>query len=378
MDGEALMSDAFFNAFANTQNAINAPLDRRRRTEQEDRENAFRSQEMQMRQAQFKAQQQEAQREAAQRARAQQWQGVQSNFIGQQMYGARPASQPPMAGMTQMQPQQAPQGQMQPMGAPDGNQTIVDPATGREGTLATVTGMQRGPMPTQEEMMDGLMRQAWEGGFEDQFLELVQQRQARMSEEEKQGRAVIASAAGQILNLPPDQRGQAVMQALQQFGVDPADTKLDDYVNDPARLESALRFEMAMGNPAEAGKENIRVQGSRDEFRRPEIADLGGRRAVIGMSGQDAGQELASFRVSADPNAVLGAQTQRRGQDISSRDRQSALAVQQREGQRNRALRERLARQGMPQDQIDMAVAADNALSQMTNEQLLAIAGGGQ
>lgn len=309
--------NAFFNAFNATQNALGDPRGDARRRQQEDMQNAMLQREMQMKEYDFsqkqdayKAQQAEAARiAAADRARFQ--------FRTQRGYG-----QPQQA------PQMAPQPQMQPMqgGAPIEPQAqAIDQASGRPVEQVTVTASQRVPMPSQEDEVTFLLRDAYTRGDEKTFNQLFDMKRQSMSAEELAGRQQIAVVAGQILQLPAEQRGQAVMQALERLGVDPQDVAIDDYVNDPAALEQALRFEMVLGSPDDAMKENIRVQGTFDQFRPFERQDLGNR---VGVFDPRTGEFGEGPRIGLSPNtqATVGATirgqnvsaaTQRRGQNMT-------------------------------------------------------------
>jgi hypothetical protein len=219
------------------------------------------------------------------------------------------------------QPQQA--ASVSPMtgGAPiEQGQAFIDPATGREGVSYTATAMQRGPAPTQEEELDFLMRDAYTRGDTEGFNQYFDLRRQTMTAEEAAGRQQIAVVAGQIARLPDDQLAAAVMQAMQQFGIDPASTKIDDYLNNPAELRRALQLEMALGSPGEAAKANIGVDADRqkqmDEQRFAPVSalNLGNEQLLYG--GQ--GNVVDRFRVGVSPNTNVTAGVQRRGQDISA------------------------------------------------------------
>jgi hypothetical protein len=173
-------------------------------------------------------------------------------------------------------------------------------------------------MAPQEELIDRLMMSAYQAGDQERFIELAGQRRTMMSEEERRGRQAIAGYAAQILaTVPPEQRQAAIRQGLAQLGIDPSETGIDD-ISDPAQLEQALILEIARGDPEGAAREGVRVQGTRTEYRRPEMVDQGNQRVMVSTSGTNPGAVLGQFAVTADPNAVLVAQTQRRGQDVSA------------------------------------------------------------
>jgi hypothetical protein len=253
---------------------------------------------MQMREFQFGQEQQEAQRAEAERQAQMARARAQMQFRGGSMYpNQQPQQAAPVAPMTGGAPIEQEQGQ-----------AFVDPATGQEGLSYTATAVQRGPAPTQEEELDFLMRDAYNRGDETGFNQYFDLRRQNMSAEEKAGRQQIAVVAGQILRLPAEQRGQAVLQALQQFGVDPSTTKIDDYVNNPDQLEQALRFEMVMGSPDKAAEENVRVQGTFDQFRPLERQDLGNR---VGVFDPRTGEFQSGPSIGVSPDAALQARTSR-------------------------------------------------------------------
>ena len=301
--------NAFYDAYGATQNALGDPRGDAERRRQQEMQNAMQQRQMQMREFEFGQTQQEAARAEQARQAQMARQRAQMQFRGGSMY---PSQQPQQAAPASPMMGGAPIEQVQ-------GQAFVDPATGQEGASYTATAMQRGPAPTQEEELDFLMRDAYNRGDETGFNQYFDQRRQNMSAEEKAGRQQIAVVAGQILRLPADQRAQAVMQALQQFGVDPSTTKIDDYINNPAQLEQALRFEMVMGLPDKAAEENIRVQGTFDQYRPPEIKDTGDAFRAIGVMPGNAGTTIgAPVRINVSPNTNVTAGVQRRGQDISA------------------------------------------------------------
>lgn len=299
--------NAFYSAYGNTQNALGDPRGDARKREQEDMRNAMLQTQFDQQQAVLKAQQaEEARIAAANRARF--------NFRTQRGYGQPQA--PQMPAQPQMQAMPSAQG-----GAPIEPQgPVVDPVSGREVDQVTVTGVAPVPMPNQEDELTFLLRDAYTRGDEKTFNELFDAKRQSMSAEELAGRQQIAAIAGQILQLPTEQRGQAVMQALQRLGVDPQEVAIDDFVDDPVRLEQSLRFEMMIGSPQEAMKENLSVAGNRqkqmDEQRFAPVSalNLGNEQLLYGGTGD----VVDRFRVGVSPNTVVTAGVQRRGQDISA------------------------------------------------------------
>jgi hypothetical protein len=315
------------NVFGDFLSGINAAQDqqanRQRYRFNEARMQADQEEAMRRREAAIRAQQ-EAHEAARRTSRESQIMARGFGLAGRSMGAAQGLGAPAPMGAPIQQP-------IAPMQAPEPQQGAYE-----DGGTVTVRGIRAQrpePLenPSQADLIDQMMVAAYQDNDMQRFTELAGQRQTMMSEEEQRGRQLIGSAAVQILNMPPEQRQAAVRMALEQFGVDPASTGIDD-ITDPAQLESALRFEAFRGAPADWVKEQIRVQGTRDEFRRPDIIDQGNQRTVVSMSGPTAGQAIQSFEVRPDPNAQLSAQTQRRGQDI-----QAQIAAQ------NRASQQRIA-----------------------------------
>ena len=302
--------NAFYSAYGNTQNALGDPRGDARKREQEDMRNAMLQRQMQMREFEFSQQEQEAQRAEQARQAQMARQRAQMQFRGGSMY---PNQQPQQAAPASPMTGGAPIEQVQ-------GQAFVDPATGQEGASYTATAMQRGPTPTQEEELDFLMRDAYNRGDETGFNQYFDQRRQNMSAEEKAGRQQIAVVAGQIAQLPDDQLAAAVTQAMQQFGIDPASTKIDDYLGNPAELRRALRLEMALGAPDEAAKANIGVdadlqkQMNEQRFAPVSALNLGNEQLLYGGTGD----VVDRFRVGVSPNTTVTAGVQRRGQDISA------------------------------------------------------------
>jgi type II secretory pathway pseudopilin PulG len=267
-------------------------------------QNAMQQRQMQMREFEFGQTQQEAARAEQARQAQMARQRAQMQFRGGSMY---PSQQPQQAAPASPMMGGAPIEQVQ-------GQSFVDPATGQEGSSYTATAMQRGPAPTQEEELDFLMRDAFTRGDTDGFNQYFDLRRQNMSAEEKAGRELISNAAGQILRLPVEQRGQAVMLALQQYGVDPSTTQIDDYIDNPEKLEQSLRFEMIRGAPGKSAEENIRVQGTFDQFRPLERQDLGNR---VDVFDPRTGQFQSGPSIGVSPNTNVTAGVQRRGQNMT-------------------------------------------------------------
>lgn len=290
--------NAFLDAYSGVQNALGDPRGDAERRRQQEMQNAMQQRQMQMREFEFSQQQQEAQRAEQARQAQMARQRAQMQFRGGSMYPSQqPQQAAPAASMTGGAPIEAmPQGQ-----------AFVDDATGKEGASYTATAMQRGPAPTQEEELDFLMRDAYQRGDVEGFNQYFDLRRQNMSAEEKAGRQQIAVVAGQIARLPDDQLAAAVVQAMQQFGIDPATTKIDDYLNNPAELRRALQLEMALGAPEESAKEAVRVQGTFDQFRPFEREDLGNR---VGVFDPRTGRFTDGPRVGLSPNTAATTSTQ--------------------------------------------------------------------
>jgi hypothetical protein len=273
-------------------------------------QNAMAQRQMQMREFQFGQEQQEAQRAEAERQAQMARARAQMQFRGGSMYpGQQPQQAAPASPMTGGAPIEQAQGQ-----------AFVDPATGQEGLSYTATAVQRGPAPTPEEELDFLMRDAYNRGDETGFNQYFDLRRQNMSAEEKAGRQQIAVVAGQIVRLPDDQLAAAVTQAMQQFGIDPASTKIDDYLGNPTELRRALQLEMALGSPDEAAKANIGVDENRQkqmdeqQFAPVSALNLGNEQLLYGGTGD----VVSRFGVGVSPNTNVTAGVQRRGQDISA------------------------------------------------------------
>lgn len=303
--------NAFFNAFNATQNALGDPRGDARRRQQEDMQNAMLQREMQMKEYDFSQKQSEAQRAERQRQLEEARINSRAKFVGGGMYGdGAPVPVQPM--------RQAPSVGGAPVTPMAQGESFVDPATGQEGSSYTATAQSRGPMANQEELMDFEMKDAWDRGDLGYFDTLAKARRQSMSAEELAGRQQIAVAAGQILRMPSEQRAAAVMQALAQYGIDPSMTKVDDYVNDPIKLENALKFEIMRGDPEKAAEENIRVQGTFDQFRPFERQDLGNR---VGVFDPRTGKFGEGPRIGLSPNTAATTSTQLRTAQIGAGSR---------------------------------------------------------
>jgi hypothetical protein len=200
-----------------------------------------------------------------------------------------------------------------PLNQPTQGEAFIDPATGQEGASYTATAMSRGAMPTEEEILDFEIEDAAARG-DDTFLnDRINLRRQRMTEEEKRGREKIALISGALINLPDDQLPGAVLQTLQDLNIDLSTTKLDDYVNDPPKLRRALRVQIALGNPDEATKEAVRVTGTYEQYRPPEIKDTGDAFRAIGVMPGNAGTTIgAPVRINVSPDTIYRERAQTR------------------------------------------------------------------
>ena len=342
--------NAFYSAYNATQNALGDPRGDARKREEEDMRNAMLQRQMQMKEYEFSQAQAEAQRAERQRQLEEARINNRAKFIGGGMYGnnapamTRPAMANPSVGGAPVTPMAQ-------------GESFVDPATGQEGSSYTATAQSRGPMASQEDLMDFEMKDAWDRGDLGYFDTLAKARRESMSAEELAGRQQIAVAAGQILRMPAEQRAAAVLQALQQYGIDPSMTKVDDYVNDPIKLESALKFEIMRANPEKAAEENIRVQGTFDQFRPFERQDFGGSIAPFNPR---TGEFGAGTKVTVSPNTAATTSTQIQLARMNNEARRRIALIQasttMSEGAKNRAIkqeelgiRRREAEMGMPQ-----------------------------
>lgn len=354
--------NAFYNAFNNTQNALGDPRGDARKREQENIKNAMlqremdmKQREMQMKEYEFGQTQAEAQRAEAERQLLAMRGTNRAGFIRGAMFPNRTPSQsnsvlPSVLGQLS---ERAPQGQAAsvmpmtgsapmmggaPLNQPTQGEAFIDPATGQEGASYTATAMSRGAMPTEEEILDFEIEDAAARG-DDTFLnDRINLRRQRMTEEEKRGRQQIASISGALINLPDDQLPGAVLQTLQDLNIDLSTTKLDDYVNDLPKLRRALRVQIALGNPDEATKEAVRVTGTYEQYRPPEIKDTGDAFRAIGVMPGNAGTTIgAPVRINVSPNTSAQVGATIRGQNITRElgqgrldlERQAVEATQQ-------------------------------------------------
>jgi hypothetical protein len=325
--------NAFYDAYGATQNALGDPRGDAERRRQQEMQNAMQQRQMQMREFQFGQEQKEAQRAERERQLLATRGTSRAGFIRDAMFPNRTPAQgnsvlPSVLGQLS---EQAPQGQAAPVmpmtggapmmgGAPLNQPTqgeaFIDPATGQEGASYTATAMSRGAMPTEEEILDFEIEDAAARG-DDTFLnDRINLRRQRMTEEEKRGREKIALISGALINLPDDQLPGAVLQTLQDLNIDLSTTKLDDYVNDPPKLRRALRVQIALGNPDEATKEAVRVTGTYEQYRPPEIKDTGDAFRAIGVMPENAGTTIgAPVRINVSPDTIYRerAQTGRSG-----------------------------------------------------------------
>lgn len=322
--------NAFYQSMGGIQNALGDPRgDAERR--------AIQQRQMQIQEMEFAARQQDAQRVAQQRQAEQARQQAVFGFRGGSMYpnGQRPApmpqggqmSAPQMAGpMPQAITAQPVAGQPQqiagPMATPQAPQ--MD-AQGREIEMVTVTGERRGPTPTQEDELDFLMRDAYKRNDVDGFNQYFEARRSNMSAQEKAGRQQIAIAAGEVIDLPTHEaRVAAVRQFMANNNINPEDTKIDDYFNDPDALMFELEMAIGLGAPDKSAEANVGVRADRQkqineqQFAPASALNLGNRQLIYG----GAGNEIASYDVGVNPTQArgqdIGATTQRRGQDVSS------------------------------------------------------------
>lgn len=314
--------NAFYNAFNSTQNALGDPRGDARKREQEDMRNAMLQRQMQMKEYEFGQTQAEAQRAERERQLLAAREESRARYIRETMFpnGVPAQTQSPILNDVQSQlserPTMAmPMASIAPMtgGAPieqAQGQAFVDPATGREGATYTATSARRGPMPTEEEILDFQIQNAADRG-DDAFLnDRIDARRQRMTEQEKKGREQIALVSGALFNLPDADLPGAVMQALKDLNVDLETTKLDDYVNDIPKLRRALRVQIALGSPEKAAEEAVKTQGTFEQYRAPEIKDTGGSFRAIGVMPGNAGTAIGApipITVSPNTSAQVGA-----------------------------------------------------------------------
>jgi hypothetical protein len=304
--------NAFYDAYSGVQNALGDPRGDARKREQEDMKNAMlqremdmKQRQMQMREFEFGQKEQEAQRAEAERqllaARARRdWEARNYGGNRQPDMGANPTPPPmPMAN-----PQMAAQGQgaaMTPMavgGAPIAPQApVIDPVSGREVEQVTVTGTPRMQKMDEGSYKQRLLKAAIEAGDIPEANRIHSEIQMGMSEQERMGRLQLASEASRIIELPThEQRARAALAAMEQYNIDPAETQIDDYVNDPQMLVFALSNILDGGSLEDAIKGNLAV----NKFRREQMAEqefapvsplnLGNQQLLYGGTGNEVGR----------------------------------------------------------------------------------------
>lgn len=323
--------NAFYSAYGNTQNALGDPRGDARKREQEDMRNAMLQREMQMKEYEFGQTQAEAQRAERERQLLAAREASRAGFIRDAMFPNRGPAQAQSQVLSDVQgqlserpPMAMPMAANAPMtgGAPieqAQGQAFVDPATGREGATYTATSARRGPMPTEEELLDFQIQDAADRGDNAFLNDRIDARRKRMTEEEKKGREQIALISGALINLPDADLPSAVMQALRDLNVDLETTKLDDYINDVPKLRRALRVQIALGSPEKAAEEAVKTQGTFEQYRPPEIKDTGGAFTAIGVMPSNAGTAIGTpIRKTLDPTDVFKERAQTTRTRISS------------------------------------------------------------
>jgi hypothetical protein len=335
--------NAFLQAYGGVQNALGDPRGDEQRFQQQEAQNA-------MVQARFQQEQQAARAAAEAARRKQALGGALANYRAGQMYPGMERAQMPQP-QRPMPNQGAPMGQAQPMQAPMGQpqampmqQLQFDPQ-GRPMDVVEVKGIRQGPMPEQSDELGYMMRYAYENGDLEAFNELFDQKRQTMTDEEKRGTQVLAGQAAQILNMPPEQRGQAVMSAIQQLGIDPSKVQIDDYLNDPVRLEQELRLTVMMGAPDDAAKGGVTVvndalkQRNEQLYEPAKALNLGGKQMLY----NGAGQSLGSYDVTTSPDAELGARSRQLVAQIQAGSAQRIARIRANttmsEGAKNRAVK---------------------------------------
>jgi hypothetical protein len=317
--------------------------------------NAMLQRQMQMKEFEFGQTQAEAARAERQRQLEATRKANRARIIGESLYPNRQPQQadPILPSVLNQLSEQAPQMQAAPAspmtgGAPMTSgapieqaqgQAFTDPATGREGASYTATAMSRGPMLTEDEILELEARDAYKNGDFDYFDDRITLRRQKMTEEEKKGRQQIAVAAGPIMRLPTHEaRVLAVKQAMQSLGIPADQTRIDDFFNDPQGLMLELQLAESLGAPEDRLKENIRVGGTFEQYRPPEIKDTGDAFRAIGVMPGNAGTTIGApvpITVSPNTSAQVGATI--RGQNITRElgqgrldlERQAVEATQQ-------------------------------------------------
>ncbi len=237
-----------------------------------------------------------------------------SMFPGQGSATPGIAGPMPSTGPMQIDRAQFPTGTLS---EPNADTIVVSDTINRRGPSM------RPPMSEQDDlqMQLELARDRGDWSRFNALTERLQTSRQAATQATQQGEAAMAA---QLLRIPQTDRAEVVRRFLMERGIDAADTMLDDFLDD-----ASLRARMAGGNPGAAVEEGIRTQGTFDEYRRPEMVDQGNQRVMVSTSGTNPGSVLGRFAVSADPNAVLGAQTQRRGQDVQAQIAREQRASQQ-------------------------------------------------
>lgn len=355
--------NAFYSAYGNTQNALGDPRGDARKREQEDMLNAIKRREMQMKEYEFSQTQAEAQRAERERQLLAAREASRAGFIRETMFPNRTPTQSrgPISSDVQSQLSERPSMAM-PMGnsapmmggapieqAPQG-QAFIDPATGREGATYTASSARRGPMPTEEELLDFEIQDAEARGDNNFLNDRINARRKLMTDQEKKGREQIALVSGALFNLPDADLPSAVMQTLRDLNIDLEATKLDDYINDVPKLRRALRVQIALGSPEKAAEEAVKTQGTFEQYRAPEIRDTGGAFTAIGTMPGNAGARVGTpIRKTVDPTTAATNATRERIARISASTTMS-------EGEKNRAIKQeelklkrRMTELGLPQ-----------------------------
>ena len=311
--------NAFYDAYGATQNALGDPRGDAERRRQQEMQNAMQQRQLQMREFQFGQEQQEAQRAEAERQlvaarQRRDWEARNYGGNRQPDMGANPTPPPmPMAN-----PQMAAQDQAAPMavgGAPVAPQApVIDPASGREIDTVTVTGTPRMQRMDEGSYKQRLLKAAIEAGDIPEANRIHSEIQMGMSEQERMGRLQLASEASRIIELPThEQRARAALAAMEQYNIDPAETQIDDYINDPEMLVFALGNILDGGSLEDAIKGNLAVnkfrreQMAEQEFAPVQSLDVGPEKLLYGGTGDVRGR----FRVGVSPDAALQAKTSR-------------------------------------------------------------------
>jgi hypothetical protein len=328
--------NAFYNAFNATQNALGDPRGDAERRKQQEMQNAMAQRQMQMREFEFGQKEQEAQRAEQARQMEARRKANRARIIGESLYpNQQPEQATPAAPMTGGVPMTG----GAPLNQAVQGQSFVDDATGKEGASYTATAMSRGPMLTEDEILELEARDAFQSGDFDYFDDRINLRRQKMTEEEKRGRQQIALAAGPIIRLPTHEaRVLAVKQAMQSLGISADETRIDDFFNDPQGLMLELQLAEGLGAPEDRLKENIRVGGTFEQYRPPEIKDTGDAFRAIGVMPGNAGTTIgAPVRINVSPNTRAQVGATIRGQNLTDArageridlERQAVEATQQ-------------------------------------------------